>query len=171
MSERDYHDCEFKARLVEAEALLRETLPVLNDAGKPLLYSERREAVRLWLRIHDFLPPAEAEDGDDFDTVSALRAPCGCAVRTDRAGRQSRSWCMAHSPEPPKGPYYRWPSGTFEDLGPPWQVYLYRPMPRTPAGDVVATFATKEEADAAADQLNRTNPSLEEVRRLYPEPV
>lgn len=74
MSEPDYHDCEFKARLTEAEGLLREALLVVNDAGKPLLYSERRAAARLWVRIHDFLYPGS----DAFDTVTTLRAPCGC---------------------------------------------------------------------------------------------
>ena len=64
-------------------------------------------------------------------------------------------------------PYYRWPNGMFENLGGPWLVMKYRPMPSTPAGDVVAEFPSKEIADAVADEFNRYSPDLEEARSLF----
>lgn len=61
---------------------------------------------------------------------------------------------------------YRWPVGTFEPLGAPWLVIRYRPMPCTPAGDVIAEFETKEQADAAVDQLCAARPSLSQAKDL-----
>lgn len=46
---------DLKARLAEAEALLREANLVIGDAGESLLFSERKEATKLWLRINAFL--------------------------------------------------------------------------------------------------------------------
>jgi hypothetical protein len=59
----------------------------------------------------------------------------------------------------------------FEDLGGPWQVYRYRPMPSTPAGDLVAFFATKDAADRAVADWNAAEYSLEDVRGLYIAPA
>lgn len=64
-------------------------------------------------------------------------------------------------------PYYRWPSGMFERLGGPWVVLKFRPMPSTPAGDLVAEFPSKDAADAAAAALNHDAPDLEEARRRF----
>lgn len=69
--------------------------------------------------------------------------------------------------------YYRWPCGMFEEIGgmsQPWAVYSMRPMPCTPAGDIVATFASKELADAAAAELNAGRYSLEEALTKYNSP-
>lgn len=60
--------------------------------------------------------------------------------------------------------FYRWPSGVFQSLGRPWLVLLYRPMPSTPAGDLVAEFATMAEADAAADALCRMGLTLADAQ-------
>ncbi|HSH41629.1 MAG TPA: hypothetical protein VK973_05825 [Arenicellales bacterium] len=58
----------------------------------------------------------------------------------------------------------------FEDIGPPWEVYRYRPMPCTPAGDPVAMFESKDAADAAVKKLNEAGCTLEEARKLYAAP-
>lgn len=65
--------------------------------------------------------------------------------------------------------YYRWPNGVFEFLGGihGWRVLKYRPMPNTPAGDSVATFKTKEEADIAAAELNENNIKLSDAIAKY----
>ena len=76
---------------------------------------------------------------------------------------------MRLSKVPPAAPgaYYRWPCGMFEDIGGPWQVFLYRPMPSTPAGDLVANFDSKEEADEAVAELNAKGDSLEDARVIW----
>ena len=43
----------------------------------------------------------------------------------------------------------------FEDIGPPFYVYKYRPEPRTPAGDELMKCDTKEQADLIAEKMNR----------------
>lgn len=63
--------------------------------------------------------------------------------------------------------FYRWPCGMFKDIGGPWQVYLSRPMPCTPSGDLVGEFATQAAADLAADELNAASLSLDDARALY----
>lgn len=64
-------------------------------------------------------------------------------------------------------PYFRWPCGLFEPLGAPWQVFRLRPMPGTPEGDLVASFATMGAADDAAQALNQAGATLEEARARF----
>jgi hypothetical protein len=63
--------------------------------------------------------------------------------------------------------FYRWPCGSFEVLGAPWTLMRYRPEPRTPSGDSIADFASKEACDAAVADLNERAASLEEARAKY----
>ena len=63
--------------------------------------------------------------------------------------------------------YYRWPCGMFDSLGGPWQVYRFRPMPCTPAGDLVAAFESKGAADLVAKELNEAGVSLAEAKARF----
>lgn len=66
--------------------------------------------------------------------------------------------------------YYRFPEGAYEDLGPPFTVIKYRPMPSTPAGDEIAIFDTAAEADLAVDFLNSSGFSLKEAIEHFIKP-
>jgi hypothetical protein len=69
--------------------------------------------------------------------------------------------------------FYRWPCGMFENIGGPWSVMRYRPMPCTPAGDVVITVDSKEACDriVAALMSHNPQPSLEVAQHLASEMV
>lgn len=52
-------------------------------------------------------------------------------------------------------PYFRWPCGMFDLPGvAEYSVIKYRPMPCTPAGDVVKSGLTKAQADEIVSKLN-----------------
>ncbi|MCC7546185.1 MAG: hypothetical protein IT532_00295 [Burkholderiales bacterium] len=65
-------------------------------------------------------------------------------------------------------PYYRFPDGMFDgpDYSGPWTVMRYRPMPCTPAGDVVVDCPTREQADDLAARLNQLGVDLAAAREM-----
>ena len=62
--------------------------------------------------------------------------------------------------------YYTWPCGMFKELGPPFYVYRYRPMPCTPAGDELLKCETREHADAIVASMEK-GMSLQEAIACY----
>ena len=63
--------------------------------------------------------------------------------------------------------YSRFPCGTFESLGGPWELISDRPMPCTPAGDLICKFESKADCDEAVRVLNHIGANKELAVGLY----
>ena len=82
--------------------------------------------------------------------------------------KQCAAECIDKKHDPSQGRlYHRFPNGHFEEIGGPWYVLTRKLMPRTPSGDIVGEFETKEEADAYMRYLDDNRVDWQDAIEKY----